>query len=470
MSTLTPEFMGGATGGCWVRDAGRAGACDGVGTDTRDDLTGKAFVALRGPIHDGHDHIGDAIAAGARAVVVERDPGAVGIGTGVLLVDDTRKALKRLAAAWRGRLERTTVIAVTGSVGKTTVKQLLDVVLSARRRGTAAPRSFNNDIGVPLTILAADLRDDYLIVEVGANAAGEIADLAAITRPDLAVITRTGRAHLEGFGGVEAVAREKASLLRFCTGQALVNADSPTLRPQLGGIDPVVLWGEAADADVRLTARGAEGRRNWFEINGKDRFRLGLPGRHNAVNALCAVAIARRLDIPDRAIDKALWACRPVEMRMSRRRIGPITVYNDAYNANPESMLASLETFAELSANAGGRRIIVLGDMMELGDTAAELHREVGRALRDLDRTARIDHAVLIGGLAAHIAEPLASWPTERVTRLDELTPHAASYAAQLIEPGDTVLLKGSRTIGLERLVDAIECCHTPRSVASGTR
>ena len=319
--------------------------------------------------------------------------------------------------------------------------------------------SFNNDIGVPLTILDAAVGDDYLIVEIGTNSPGEIEAMAAIARPDLAVITKVGRAHLEGFGSVEAVAAEKASLLgHLCPGRpAIVNADCRPLRPHLRIPGAVVLCGEAEDADLRLTGR--DGAAGWFEVNGRDRFHLGLPGRHNAVNALCAVAVARRLGVPDSMIDAALGACEPVDMRMSRREIGAITVYNDAYNANPDSMIASLEAFGEQTAGVS-RRVVVLGDMNELGAAAPELHREVGRSLLEMTRTTPVDHLVLVGELAAFIADPLeASWPPDHLTRLPELTATNAPDIARLLHPGDAVLLKASRTVALEQLITAI---HDP--------
>ena len=275
---------------------------------------------------------------------------------------------------------------------RVTVKSLLDTVLSRQLAGRAAPRSFNNDIGLPLAILAARPDDEYLVLEIGANNPGEIGQLTKIARPDIGVITMIGRAHLRGFGSIETVTAEKATMLQYLQGRqlAVVNADAPGLRRHLHHAEKVVLFGEAADADLRLThwtARGTGGR---LTVNDRTQFDLGLPGRHNAVNTLAVVAVARQVGLDDRDIAEALAACSPVAMRMSRHVVGDVTFYNDAYNANPDSTAASLESFVHLAADAP-RRVLVLGDMLELGHDAAEQHREVGRRVIELDRQLHIE-------------------------------------------------------------------------------
>ena len=360
------------------------------------------------------------------------------------------------------------VIAVTGSVGKTTVKMLIDRVLSTSLRGRAAPKSFNNDIGVPLTILGANPLDEYIVVEIGASAPGEVARLARIARPSIGVITAAGRAHLEGFGSPRRVADEKAQLLRHLGAThrarrlAVINADAPRLRDHCHVPETVMLFGEAPDADLRLSDSGATGNAWWFEVNGEQRFRLGLPGRHNAINALAAVAVGRRLWIDDQLINEALSECRPVDMRMTIETVSGVTVYNDAYNANPDSVLAALDTFEQLAAGAA-RRILVLGDMLELGSAGPELHREIGRRVAELDRRAPLERMVLVGDLAKHIAEPIARGRgRERITHIRALDAQCAAAVTAGLQPGDAVLLKGSRAMGLERLVDAIRDAGAP--------
>ncbi len=472
MSSLTHERLSAATGGRWIQPPPRLATLRGIGIDSRSDLTGRAFVAIRGARLDGHDYVAHAAAAGARLIVVHRrpPPGTLPRGIGVLLVEDTTAALGRLAAWYRTTLS-CTVFAVTGSAGKTTVKHLVCAVGQTARRGRAAPRTFNNEIGVPLSILSAEPHDHFLVLEIGANRPGEIDALAAIARPDVAVITSVGRAHLEGFGSAEGVARQKAAILRHVPegGSAFVTADAPLLRPHLRSDLATVLCGRAPDAGLRLTARGP----GWIEVNAKCRFRLGLPGLHNACNALLAVAAGRHLGLADRLIDEGLASAAPVEGRLSRHEAGGVTVWHDAYNANPESMRAGLETFAELSAGAA-RRIVVLGDMLELGPQAPALHRETGCRLLELDKAAPIARAVLIGELSAHTAEPLRSaWPSDRLMLLDELNDESARVIADQLEPGDAVLLKGSRAIGLERILETIEADHArwgTLRLAPGTR
>jgi len=333
-------------------------------------------------------------------------------------------------------------------------------------QGSASPKSFNNDIGVPLTLLAARNSDKYVIVEVGTNAPGEIAHLSGIAQPDIAVIVSLGRSHLERLGSVEGIAAEKMSMLAHLTpgGLAIVNADAPLLRPPLKLAKSKVLFGEAIDADLRLTAFGhgddGEGEvgeaSSWFVMNGRQRFTLKLPGRHNAMNALAAIAVGRRLNLTDEQIATGLASAEPAPMRMNRLVIGPLTVFNDAYNANPDSMIASLDTF-ELMATGASRRIVILGDMLELGEHGSELHREIGRHLVAVDRRTRIDHAVFIGPLSSiAAAEVLKTWPAERVKALPGITESAAHAVRELLLPGDAVLLKASRGMGLERMVDAI--------------
>jgi UDP-N-acetylmuramoyl-tripeptide--D-alanyl-D-alanine ligase len=271
-------------------------------------------------------------------------------------------------------------------------------------------------------------------------------------------MTNIGRAHLEGFGSVDAILREKASLLSHLTsdGTAIINADMPQLQEYARAAPTVVRFGQSPSADLRLTARGRHDDAphiGWFEINGRFRFDLSLPGKHNALNALAAVAIGRRFGLTDAQISAALGAVDPEPMRMVKEDIGELIIYNDAYNANPDSMAAALETFGELAAGAA-RRIIVLGDMLELGAEGPALHRELAERILDLDDRIGIDHAILIGELAAHIADSLAAaWPESRFTILPELNDATGRTIIDLLRPGDAVLVKGSRGLELERLI-----------------
>lgn len=474
MRFYDPDNLRAVTGGRWIRPMTAPVILDGVRIDSRADLEDKLFVAVRGLTHDGHEFVHQAAAAGAGALLVDREVDGEQLpeGVGVLRVDDTRRAMGMLAAAYRQMLNRARVIAVTGSSGKTTTKRLIDAVLSTTLSGAAAPKSFNNDIGVPLTLLSARGSDRYVVVEIGTNAPGEIAQLASIAEPDIAVITCIGRSHLEGLGSVQAVAREKCTLLQFLRvdGEAILNADAPYIEDRDAVATSVQWFGESERADLRLTARGGLPGEWWFEVNGRARFRLGLPGRHNAVNALAAVAIGRSFGIDDARIGEALAAVRPDSMRMTQERItlesGHLAVFNDAYNANPDSVAAALETFAEVAADAA-RRIVVLGDMLELGEQAVDLHREIGPKVMEIDRQTSIDGLVLVGELAAHIADELGEeWESARVVKLVRADEAAGSMLSDMLMPGDAVLLKASRGMELERLIESMKRGFGGRSFA----
>lgn len=462
MTFWTADSFWKATEGRWaLRPPEGAAALSGVSTDTRTLQPGQVFIALRGERFDGHAYLAEAARAGAPLLVVEDESAAADLPTdhcGVLVVEDTQAALTQLAVAYRRTLDAT-VIAVTGSVGKTTTKHLIDTVLATRLRGTASPRSYNNHIGVPLTLLAARPTDQYIVVEIGTNAPGEIAALAEIVEPDIAVLTAVGAVHLEGLGTVEDVLREKASLLSRLRdgGLAIVNGEIDGIDPYLSEVPAVVTYGRGDGCDLRLTGYRFDSEGSRFEVDGDRSYTLPLLGEHNALNALAAVAVARRMGLSGEEIADALAATEPAEMRMQRRRIGPtdagVMLINDAYNANPLSMASALGALAELPAE--NRRVAILGDMLELGPDAPAFHRELGRQLAESE----VDRAILIGPLSLYAGEALSRhWPADRFLTLPRWEEgQTADRVAEMIEPGDTVLIKGSRGMGLERVIPAIE-------------
>lgn len=463
MNFYAPDNLRTLCGGTWLARPGPDVVIHGVCTDTRHIQRGQVFIALRGDTHDGHAFTAQALHAGAGVIIIERDDslpaGAQERGVGVLRVADSRKALLRLGHAYRRALESTKVIAVAGSNGKTTTVRLLHAVLGTRLRGTASPKSFNNSVGVPLTILSGRASDQYLICEVGTNAPGEIGALAAVVEPDIAVITSIGREHLEGLGSIDGVAREEATLLTALRpgGVAVVTADSPALRPLLPGGPSLIRFGVAPDADLRLSAlsnvtspdgRGAIS----LTVNNRWEFTCPLVGEHNALNCLAAIAVARRFNIDDDLIAAGLAAVQAPEMRWQRSMVGGVHVINDAYNANPESMLAAIRTFAAMPATAPpGRRVAVLGDMLELGEATEAAHREIARAVID---SGAVDLAVCIGPRMRSAADEFRrEWPAARVLHLPDLDATAMAEVCGVLRPGDTVLLKGSRGMRLERLI-----------------
>lgn len=456
------------TGGTWLaRPAGPEAMARGVTTDSRQPQAGRAFIALHGDRTDGHLYLRQAAEQGASLLIVDRDDAAargVPAGPAILKVADTGAALLRLGAAYRRTLEGTKVIAVGGSNGKTTTTRLIEAVLSTRLRGTASAKSFNNAVGVPVTILGARGGDQFLLCEVGTNAPGEIAQLAPVIEPDIAVIVSIGREHLEGLTSLDGVVREETSLLGSMRpgGSAVINADCPELvnavesMAAAGGAS-VVRFGASARADLRVTAVETSTSGVRFCINDRHWLRVPLLGRHNAINAAAAVAVARRLGLDWPDIEAGLGSVTGPEMRMQRRVVGGIEFINDAYNANPESALAAIQTFKEALAGGPGpsrRRVMVFGDMLELGEAAPDAHREIGDAIV---ASGCFDLAVFVGPLAMFAAERVGrAWPGERV-RIVESYDQAAGAVGPLLREGDLVLLKGSRRVALERVVKALE-------------
>ncbi len=457
---FTPESIRTHTGGAFLARAEHAKPIHGVSIDTRELAPGQLFVALPGERTDGHDHLHAAADAGAPLALVEREVGAPA-GMTLVRVDSCRSAIARLAKAYRGTLRSTRVVGVTGSNGKTTTVRLLDHVLGSALRGSASRKSFNNDLGLPITILNARPTDNYLVCEIGMSNPGEIRRLAAIARPDVGVITSIGRAHLEAFGTVAGIAREKASLLFELadSGVAVVTADSDELGPALPPGVPMIRFGERESADLRLTAiePSSEGVR--FQLNDRAWFEVPLVGAHNAWNAAATVAVARRLGLTDERIAAALATAAGAEMRLDRRTVAGIAVVNDAYNANPDSMAAAIATFAGLARGAD-RRVVILGDMLELGAASPREHRAIGEALaRSIEAGDGPDLVVLVGPAMAAAADPLRNLLPPNMLCLEPEAGEGRSIAKRLA-PGDAVLLKGSRAMGLERVVAALQSAH----------
>ncbi len=465
MTSLTSAELRQAVRGGWVSPHSELGI-RGVSIDSRTAGAGEVFFAIRGERFDGHQFVPAAAEAGCLAAVIEADcveetlarlpePGRA-LPAGILAVDDTTLALGRLAG-WRRQRLGGEVVGVTGSNGKTTVKRMIDHVLGKSRRGTCSPKSFNNAIGVPLTILSAELGDDYVVCEIGTNAPGEVESLTRIARPKVGVITSIGPSHLAGLGGIEGVAREKASILEHVqpAGLGVVPAGCDLLEAVLRNYRRVrlVRFGEDSAADLRLTDYAARAGGSEFHVNGHTRVRLPLPGRHNAANALAALAVAQRLGVPlERAAD-ALADFPGVKMRLERIERGGATILNDAYNANPASLAAAVEVLVETPAD---RRILVAGDMLELGDEATDLHRTAGRGAAERG----VDVVVGVGKLGRSIARGASEAGAD--AREAEDAAAAGTLLAGLLSPGDVVLIKGSRGARMERVVEALDARDAP--------
>jgi UDP-N-acetylmuramoyl-tripeptide--D-alanyl-D-alanine ligase len=429
-------------------------AATGVSIDTRTIQQGDLFVALQGETGDGHRFVSDALAKGAAGAMVHRD---VADGGHLLVVDDTLAGLHRLGGYARQRFADR-LVAVTGSVGKTTTKEMLRTTLSAFGRTHAAVASYNNHWGLPLTLARMPRDAEFCVAEIGMNHAGEIAPLARLARPHVAVITAIENAHIGYLGSIEAIADEKAELLRALEpgGVAILPADTPLL-PRLleaAGDARVVTFGERPAAHVRLLdlAMDADGSDVVAESDGERiAFRLNAPGRHMAMNALAALAAARHLaDRPTGQIAGALEGFAPIVGRGARRQImlkgGAALLLDESYNGNPASMRAALEV---LRLQPARRRIAVLGDMRELGDVGPAEHRRLAA-----DVAAAADCLFACGPLMRELFDAVPA--SMRRTH----SPDSASLApvlAHSIAAGDVILVKGSLGSRMKLVVNALE-------------
>ncbi|HET7231365.1 MAG TPA: UDP-N-acetylmuramoyl-tripeptide--D-alanyl-D-alanine ligase [Longimicrobium sp.] len=438
--------------------AGAGPVFSGISTDTRKIEAGSLFVALKGESFDAHDFLGQAAEAGAAGAVVSRIPeGAPGTLV-YYSVSDTLHALGALGRHRRRALAGK-VVAVAGSNGKTTTKDLLRAALSPRYRVHATTGNLNNQVGAPLTLLATPDDAEVVVVEVGTNEPGEIAILGAIVEPDAVVITSIGEEHLEGLGSVEGVLEEELSILPHLRsgGVAVVAEEPPELPERAGqviGAMRLRVAGLDEQADVRPDG-GAAGIQ--VQPGGATRWsfrgvpvELPLPGMHNVRNALIALGISTELGVPVEDSARSIAAMAAPKMRSEWRRVGSLNVLADCYNANPPSTRAAIELLASLPAD--GEKVAVLGTMRELGGHAVELHRSVARGA--LERLGNgIDRVVATGDFVAAVRELGVGEGViaveDPIEAYQALRPH--------LKGGETILLKGSRGVALERLIPLLE-------------
>jgi UDP-N-acetylmuramoyl-tripeptide--D-alanyl-D-alanine ligase len=414
------------------------------------------FVALRDR-RDGHDFVDAAFAAGAAGAVVSHVPEGLVHAEGrvIVRVAEPARALIAVATAARQRLESLQVVAITGSTGKTSTKDLTAAAIGAGRVVHANPESFNNEIGLPLTVLGADELTEVLVTEMGARFKGNVAELCAIARPSIGVVTNVGLAHAEHLGGPEGVLAVKGELLEALprTGVAVVDGDDQvTPRLVARSRAPVLRCGSGPGVDVRLTrCRLDDQLRASIVVRtpwGSVATRLGVRGEHQATNALFAIAVAGWLGIAPDVITAGLAAASGSRWRLElERRADGLAVLNDVYNANPTSMAAALRALTALPAT--GRRIAVLGEMRELGEHSSDAHAAVG----ELAGRLHVDVVVGVGEGGAAITAAATAVPT----RLHAADAAEALTAVQsIVRPGDVVLLKASRAVGLELVAEGL--------------
>jgi len=443
----------------------------GVSTDTRTLRREELFLALSGPNFDGNRFAGEAVARGAGCLLLRSDieplredaqllravPGDVPIAA----CHSPRRALSDLAAWHRRRLD-IPVVGITGSCGKTSTKNILLELLKDHFSAVGSPASFNNDIGVPHTLLMADEGTEALVVEMGTNAPGEIAGLCRTARPNVGIITNVGASHLEGLGSIEGVAREKGELAASLpeSGFCVLNADcrwTPTLRESTrarvvtfsvegmngstGDLDASEVWFHAGGTTFKLRS----------ELFGVREVTMPLLGLHTVQNVLAALAACVGLGLDVDSVLPATTRLRDGRRRLERIEVRGMTLFDDSYNANPESARASVRVLAGQHGHA--RRVLVLGEMLELGEFGAELHHEIGVHAAE----AGVDMLLLVGELTRATAAGAleGGLPADRVVHFDDLH-DALEVVPTLLRDGDVALVKGSRATGLDRLVERL--------------
>jgi len=451
------KFVAGACGGEIRRGAAET-VVKNVRTDSRKAQAGDLFFAIKGERHDGHGFLNEVAAKKVAAVVIAREKIPASLpGCAVLVVDDTRVALGKFAATYRRGFDLP-VVAVGGSNGKTTVKELVASVLSQKLATLWSEANFNNDIGVPLTLLRLEKSHQAAVLEAGTNHPGELAPLVKMIQPKLGVITNIGREHLEFFGDVVGVAQEEGRLAELlpADGKLFLNGDSEwTEQIAKRTRAKVVRVGVGEKNDwrakgIRLDKNGVTFRVEAPKAEFNGEYRINLLGRHQVTNALFAVAVGEELGLGRPAVRDGLAKCQPPKMRLQFWEAGGVRVLDDAYNANADSTIAALETLCDLPLQ--GRRVAVLGDMNELGAHSEAAHAEVGRRAAELG----IGQLFVIGKMAPVTAKAARDAGLNRVIEFADV--EAAMKAVKsFLRAGDVVLLKASRTSRLERIAETLK-------------
>ncbi len=455
---LTGVELAAATGGHWLPGPPAPAAVQGVSIDSRSLVAGQLFVAIPGPRFDGHEYLADVAARGASAAVVARLPANPPASLPLLHVPDTSQALLDLGAQARAHADLP-VVAVTGSAGKTTTKEIAAALLATRGPVLKTEGNLNNHLGVPLTLLRLEARHTAAVLELGMSAAGELRRLTRVVRPHVAVITLVAAAHLEFFDSLDGIAAAKAEILEGLDerGLAVLNFDDPRLRAlglaRRAAGQRVAFFGRDRACEVsaehwRGTVHGMR-----FDLHADGRsvdVALALPGLHNVTNFLAAAAVALALGLDLDSLAAAASDVRPAAHRGEVRRLAEgVTLYDDCYNSNPHAVDVAVTA---LGLAASSRRVAVLGDMLELGPSSAELHRTLGASL-----AGRAEAVVGIGPLSRHLLAGAcaAGVPAAALQHFDDARAAAAALDT-LIRPGDAVLVKGSRGLRLEQFVDAL--------------
>ena len=438
----------------------------GVSIDSRTIQPGDSFFAISGDNFDGHDHVADAFAKGAVCAVVSKDTRLSG-GT-LLKVPDTIRAMGDWARQYR-LAAHFKVVGITGSVGKTTTRQITYHVLSQRFRTVQAPKNFNNNIGLPLTLLSAGPDDEVVVAELGSNHPGEIACLTRIAQPDIAVVTSVHPAHLEGFNDLETITREKFSISEGLRSGGLMIINGcfePLVTACLAQNIAHITFGESDGCDVRPKNITHEGFGSRFTIDRTEIF-LPLPGRGNVENAAAAWAVCSRLGIDIDDFAEALLTLPKVPLRTELLQIGTLTVLNDCYNANPASMKNALDILVHLGSDKRRRLVFICGDMAELGQQSHRLHTELGVAIAQAEV-----QLLLAVGKSAQVVTDAAKSAAKHDLHIEYFqdTASVCNNLEKFIKQDDIVLVKGSRTARLEAAVEKLKQLFAEGKLGSMSR
>ena len=432
---------------------------DKISTDSRTLKRGELFVALRGENFDGHNFVESAAKAGAAGAIVDSTwKGKVPENFALILAEDPLQAYQNLAASYRRSLSLK-VVAITGSNGKTSTKDFAAAVLARRFRVTKTEGNFNNHVGLPRTILEATSQDEVAVWEIGMNHPGEVAALAKLAAPDVAILTNIGVAHIEFMGSRETIAAEKGALMEAVDAQGTVvlNADDPFTPGMAARARAKVILAGTTAGTIRASEISQSGSGTDFTIlEGAHRCRaqLPVPGLHMVQNALLAVAAGRAFGLSLEDCAAGLVAAPLTKARLQIKEIHGVQFIDDSYNANPDSMKAALRTLVELDAD--GKRVAVLGEMRELGSESERAHREVGETAAMFG----IDQLITIGDMGELIARAARAGGLEKTTVVRS-TSEAAELLGEIAEPGDLILVKGSRSARTEQVIEAFGLRHS---------
>jgi len=452
MQNTTLQELATAINGHLVQGGDGNAAFDTVVTDSRRVRPGDLFWALRGDVQDGHRYVQQAVDAGAVASVVAQDACDRTHGQRVV-VADTSQALGQFAQ-WHRRRQEALVIGITGSVGKTTTREMVHHVLAGSFSGTQSHKNYNNHVGVPLSLLQIAPSHEFAVVELGASAVGEIRTLADWAQVEAGIVTSIGEAHLEGFGQIEAIVRAKGELVEAVPagGFVVLNADDQRTRSLASRASGrVILVGESVGSQLRAVDVVVDNGQLAFRV-GSQEYRLNVVGRHHLGAALAAIAVGREIGITECEIAQRLGTFRSVTGRCRLLNIGSWTIIDDTYNANPASMRAACRVLADWQGTA--RRILVCGDMLELGTSSDRCHSELGRQVA----AAEIDHLLVMGDWSGHVIQSAraAGMRGYQLAECNDLE-SALVILDCWLESGDVVLVKGSRATGMERIVERLK-------------